>query len=115
MSILGTLSLAAQALKAQQEAIQTTGHNIANASTPGFSRQRVDLVTAPPSLEGGVFVGQGVRIAGISRIIDRFVEAEVMGLHSDVGYSEAQSNALNNLEEVFPVTGGINGALSDFF
>lgn len=115
MSILGTLSLAAQALKAQQEAIQTTGHNIANASTPGYSRQRVDLVTTPPSLEGGVFVGQGVRVAGISRIIDRFVEAEVMGLQTDVGYSEAQSNALNNLEEVFPVTGGINGALSDFF
>jgi len=49
MSITSTLSIAAQALKAQQLAIQTTGHNLANSATPGFSRQRVDLVSAFPS------------------------------------------------------------------
>lgn len=115
MSILSTLSLAAQSLKAQQEAIQTTGHNLANVNTPGFSRQRVDLVSAPPSFQGGVFIGQGVDVAAVSRVIDRFTEAEVLSLHGDVGYSEAQSGALNSLEDLFPVTGGINGALSDFF
>ena len=52
MGITSTLSIAAQAMKAQQLAIQTTGHNLANVATPGFSRQRVDLASAHPSFEG---------------------------------------------------------------
>src|SRR5581483_4416808 len=115
MSILSTLSIAAQALKAQQLAIQTTGHNLANSATPGYSRQRVDLVSAAPTFEGGVFVGQGVDVEAITRVVDRFAEAELLSQNGDVGYSEAQSQALNSLQEVFPVTGGINGALSEFF
>jgi flagellar hook-associated protein 1 len=50
MSILSTLSLAAQGLKAQRLTIQTTGHNVANSATPGFSRQRVNLVSAFPRI-----------------------------------------------------------------
>jgi flagellar hook-associated protein 1 FlgK len=115
MSILSTLSVGAQALKAQQLALQTTGHNVANASTPGYSRQRVDLVSAFPALEGGVFVGQGVDVGGINRIVDRFVEAELLTLHGEVGYSQAESDALESLQEIFPLTGGVNAALSEFF
>jgi flagellar hook-associated protein 1 FlgK len=115
MSILSTLSLAAQALKAQQLAIQTTGHNLANSATPGFSRQRVDLVSAVPSFNGGVFIGQGVSVAGVSRVVDNFAEAELLNLHGDVGYSDAQSRALNGIQDAFPVSGGVNSALSDFF
>jgi len=51
MSILSTLSTGAQAVKAQQLGLQTTGHNLANVATPGFSRQRVVLVSAHPSFE----------------------------------------------------------------
>ncbi len=115
MSILSTLSLAAQALKAQQLAIQTTGHNVANSATPGFSRQRVNLVSAFPSFSGGVSIGQGVDVAGVSSIIDHFAEAELLSLNSDVGYSDAQSRALNGIQETFPSSGGVTGALSEFF
>jgi len=115
MSILSTLSIAAQAMKAQQLALQTIGHNIANSTTPGFSRQRVDLVSAHPSLEGGVFVGQGVDVEAVTRIVDRFVEAELLGLNGDAGYSETESKALDSIQEIFPLSGGVNGALSEFF
>jgi flagellar hook-associated protein 1 FlgK len=115
MSILSTLSIGAQALQAHQLAIQTTGHNLANVATPGFSRQRVDLVSAYPSFEGGVFLGQGVDVAGVQRVIDRFTEAELMNLHGAVGYSEAESRALGSIQEAFPLSGGVNGALSAFF
>jgi flagellar hook-associated protein 1 FlgK len=115
MGILSILSVGAEALKAQQLALQTTGHNLANAATPGYSRQRVDLVSADPAFEGGVFVGQGVQIAGIGRIVDRFVESELLTLHGEVGYSQAESEALESLQEIFPTTGGVNGALSEFF
>jgi flagellar hook-associated protein 1 FlgK len=115
MGLVSTLALAAQSLKTQQLAIQTTGHNIANASTPGYSRQRVNLVSAYPSFQGGVFIGQGVDVAGVARIIDRFAESELLGLHGDVGYSETQNRALSGIQEAFPLTGGITGALSEFF
>jgi len=115
MSITSTLSLAAQSLKATQLAIQTTGHNLANGATPGFSRQRVDLVSAYPSFSGGVFIGQGVDVAGVSRVVDRFVEAELLSLNGEVGYSDTQSRALNSIQEAFPLSGGVNGALSEFF
>jgi flagellar hook-associated protein 1 FlgK len=115
MGILSTLSLAAQALKAHQLAIQTTGHNLANAATPGFSRQRVDLVSEVPSFSGGVLIGQGVDVAGVTSIIDHFAEAELLSLNSDVGYSDAQSRALNSVQEAIPISGGVNGALSELF
>jgi flagellar hook-associated protein 1 FlgK len=115
MSISSTLSIAAQALKAQQLAIQTTGHNLANSATPGFSRQRVDLVSAFPSFEGGVFLGQGVDVAGVQRVVDKFTEAELLSLNSSVGYADAQSQALGNVQDAFPTSGGIDAALSAFF
>lgn len=115
MGILSTLSVAAQSLKAQQSAIQTTGHNIANSATPGFSRQRVDLVSAASAFTGGVFIGQGVSIAGITSIIDNFAESELLSLNGDVGYSDAQNKALQGIQEAFPISGGVNGALNEFF
>ena len=115
MSVTATLSIAAEALKAQQLAIQTTGHNLANASTPGFSRQRVDFASAPPSFQGGVFVGQGVEVAGIQRVVDRFAEAELLSLQGNVGFAEAESQALSNVQDAFPTSGGVATALSDFF
>lgn len=115
MSILSTLSIGAQSLKAQQLAIQTTGHNLANAATPGFSRQRIDLVSAFPSFEGGVVLGQGVDVTSVQRVIDRFTEAELLSLHRQVGYSRAENWVLDSVQEVFPLSGGVNGALSEFF
>ena len=57
MSILATLRIATQALGIQQKAIQTTGHNLANVATPGFSRQRVQLSSAFPMTEGQLSLG----------------------------------------------------------
>jgi flagellar hook-associated protein 1 FlgK len=115
MGILATLSIASQSLKNQQMGIQTTGHNLANAATPGFSRQRVELITEHPSFEGGTLLGQGANVDGIRRVVDRFVEAELLTLNRDVGTAEAEQQALAAIQEIFPTTGGIDSALSAFF
>jgi flagellar hook-associated protein 1 len=115
MGITSTLSIAAQALKAQQLAVQTTGHNLANVATPGYSRQRVDLVAASPSFEGGVWVGRGVDATGIRAIVDRFSEAELLTVHTNVGFSETEHRTLSAIEQAFPTTGGIDAALNNFF
>jgi len=71
------LNLGSTALLSLQRAISTTGHNISNANTEGFSRQRVDFVTQPPQFAGGNFIGNGVSVASIERQFDAFVANEV--------------------------------------
>lgn len=115
MSILSIFYIAVESLKAQQQAIQTTGHNLANVATPGFSRQRVDLVSAFPSFEGGLLLGQGVTVTGIRSVLDRFLEAELVSLNGTVGFTETESRALAAIQEAFPSLGGIDAALSAFF
>jgi flagellar hook-associated protein 1 FlgK len=115
MSIISTLSLAAEALKAHQYGLQTTGHNVANVATPGYSRQRIELVSAVPSFVGGMFVGNGVDAAGVQRVLDRFAESELLNANVAVGYTEARHQALSAIEQVFPTSGGIDAALSAFF
>jgi flagellar hook-associated protein 1 FlgK len=115
MSILTSFSIAAQAMAAQQKAIQTTSHNLANVATPGYSRQRLDLTSAYPIVQGQLTLGNGVSIDGVSSVMNRFSEAELLGHNGTLGFTQAEARALGGIQEAFPVTGGISEALSDFF
>jgi len=53
-----------------QRALQVTSHNIANANTPGYSRQVADFSTRPGSSNGNIFLGGGTQISSIRRIYD---------------------------------------------
>jgi len=70
---VGLLGTAASGLLAFQRAISVTGHNISNANTEGYSRQRVELGTRPPGFTGQGFIGNGVKIESIERVFDNFV------------------------------------------
>jgi flagellar hook-associated protein 1 len=63
----------ASALLAFQRALDTTGHNIANVGTEGYSRQRVLLETRPGQDLGAGYLGNGVQVAGVARVHDRFI------------------------------------------
>ena len=115
MGLLSSFSLASQSLRALQMAIQTTGHNVANAATPGFSRQRVEVQTEFPSFEGGVYLGQGVNVSGVRSVLDHFVEAELLTINGSVGYAEAEQRALAGVSDAFPTTGGLDAAMNAFF
>ena len=115
MSILSTLLIGRGALTAQQQAIQTTGHNIANLSTPGFSRQRVELSSATPITLGRLTFGQGVAVDGIRSIVSDFFETQLLNTHTTLGFTQAENRALAGIEQAFPTTGGIGSALDSFF
>ncbi|MDN3649227.1 flagellar hook-associated protein FlgK [Reinekea marina] len=85
MSILGT---AITGLKAHQEALKTTGHNISNANTPGYSRQEVVMSSATPLYRGFGYVGQGVNVDTVRRIENQFLQGQ---LNSD-------TSAFNHLQ-----------------
>ncbi len=116
MSITSTLRIAAEAMQIAQRAIQTTGHNIANVSTPGFSRQQVILTSAPPFKAGGLVLGQGVRAEEIRSVVDGFLEGQLLSLNVEVGFTEAKSRAFTGIEGAFPIAEGIGiGAAQEAF
>jgi flagellar hook-associated protein 1 FlgK len=115
MSIISTLLIGREALGAQQQAIQTTGHNLANVNTPGFSRQRVELSSARPVMLGRISFGQGVEVDGIRSVVSDFFETQLLNVHGSVGFAEGQNRALAGVEAAFPTSGGIPTALDNFF
>ena len=107
MSGIGlVLDIAKSALLSQQYAIDVTSHNIANASTEGYSRQRVELQAKKGDLYAGVLLGRGVRISDITRIADQFIEARIANRESDAASLEATEHYMAILEGVFNETSG---------
>ncbi len=73
----GMLGIGTSGLQAFQRALATTSHNISNANTEGFSRQRVELSARPPERAGNSFFGTGVQVGAVTRIADQFVESQL--------------------------------------
>ena len=61
-TLSASLNIAVQAMLTDQAALSTTSNNIANANTPGYSRQTVDLAEVAPVDYGGLLIGNGVQI-----------------------------------------------------
>lgn len=76
------LKVGANSLQSWQQALNTTGHNIANANTEGYSRQSVQFETTDPRVFGFGFVGQGSTVSGIERSHNEFLTSQVQQLTS---------------------------------
>lgn len=111
------LEIGKRALLSQQTALNVTAHNIANVSTPGFSRQRPVLEPTPSLNSFGQQVGTGVTVAMIERIYDRFVTAQISSQVQGKGKWDAETNILDQVDAVFNETSGsgLNQALNDFW
>ncbi len=72
-----SLGIGLSGLRSNMAAIETVGHNIANANTEGYSRQRVELSPRKANDTGGYLIGSGVQVNTIARITDEFLEDRV--------------------------------------
>ena len=88
-----------RALQAQQAALNATGHNIANANTPGFSRRQVRLENAISSGQSGI--GSGVDLEGVTRQRSRFIDAQMRMQQQVLGRWEVLESAIGTIEAVF--------------
>ncbi|MGO0121824.1 flagellar hook-associated protein FlgK [Desulfothermobacter acidiphilus] len=113
-----------RALMATQRSMETASHNIANASTPGYSRQRVELAassayTIPSVMRPGMpgQLGTGVDIAEIKRVREEFLDRQWREENSRLGSWEAQRDALQKVELILnePSPNGLGAALTSFF
>ncbi|MBI5799643.1 MAG: flagellar hook-associated protein FlgK [Verrucomicrobia bacterium] len=94
LGLFGTLGMGTRSLQAQQQGIETAGHNLANVNNPAYARQRVRLSTssALPTPLGPV--GTGAQVTLVEQIRDRLLDQRISGESSVSGYWLAQQKAL---------------------
>lgn len=111
-------------LYTQQSALYTTGHNISNANTLGYSRQRVNMQATAGfpgvGLNAGTmpgFLGTGVEAGSIQRIRDSFVDQQFRQESNKLGYWDSRAKAISQMEDVLaePSKYGLQQSLSDFW
>jgi flagellar hook-associated protein 1 FlgK len=110
------LNIGKTGLYAAQAGLATTGHNIANANTVGFSRQQVIQSTAAAQNVGSGFIGSGTEIADIERFSDKFLNNQVrtaQSASSALTSYNAQISQVDNL--LADTTSGLSPSLQDFF
>jgi flagellar hook-associated protein 1 FlgK len=119
MSASPLMSLGMKAMAASYAGLQTTGHNIANANTDGFSRQQVVLTTPEGQFTGAGFFGRGVLVQSVTRAHDAFLTREAATARSISAMDSARLGQLKRLEEVFQLgengLGAATGELMDAF
>ncbi len=111
----GVLGTGASALLAFQRAMSTVGHNVANATTPGYSRQRVEL-EARPGQPGRISIGQGVDVDRLRRLADGLVYARQLDSAGEMGRLTQMAGLSSRVDKlVSDPTTGLATTWSSFF
>ena len=109
-------SLGTRALGAAFAQLQTTGNNIANVNTRGYSRQEVELSSSNGQFTGAGFFGRGVDVTTVTRAHDEFLTREAALARSQASADSTRSNQLTQLEKVFGVgEAGLGYSATQFF
>ena len=104
---MGILDIGSRALQANQTALQTTGNNIANVNTAGYSRQRTILTAAQGQFTGGGYVGKGVNVETIQRNFSEFLTRQSTLAGAVAAADVTRADKLKQLEGIFE--GGATG------
>ena len=104
---MSLLNVGSRALLANQAALQTAGHNIANVSTPGYSRQSVVLQTVQGQFTGGGYIGKGVDVQTIQRNHSELLTRQSTAASAVDAGDTVRMDRLRQLQEVF--SGGASG------
>ena len=118
------LETSKRGLYTQQSALYTTGHNISNANTEGYTRQRVNMEATlgypgtglnAPTTTG--FIGTGVQASAVQRMRDEFVDRQYRQEQNKLGYWESKTKSISQMEDIMkePSEFGINQAFTDFW
>ncbi len=122
--LFSTFNVATRGMSAQQKAIGVTAHNIANANTEGYSRQRATMETTSPfgmpSMSNAMGEGQlgtGVQVSAIVRIRDTFLDYQVRTENGTKGWYEGREKFLSEIESIInePSDTGVSTLLGKVF
>lgn len=115
--LLSVLSLAGRSLTTYRNAVGVANHNIQNALTPGYARQRAELHTVQPAdFTGSGYIGRGVEMGGVFQIRDRFVEAQMPRAIGSHARSSSEATALRSVSVLNPDSdSGLSLSLGKFY
>ncbi|WAA09786.1 flagellar hook-associated protein FlgK [Fervidibacillus albus] len=118
------LETAKRGINTQQTALYTTSHNIANANTEGYTRQRVDFTQTTPYPGTGMNrpeipgqIGTGVQAGSIERVRESFLDAQYRMENNKLGYYSTLSSALSKMEDIMnePTDSGLHSVMEQFW
>lgn len=110
------LSIGQSALAAAQVGLSTTGHNIANAATPGYSRQVAVQTAALPQEFGFGFLGQGTELATVKRVYSEFLGAQLRSAQTTQSHLHSYHTQIKQIDNLLAdPASGLSPALQDFF
>ncbi|MFA7061366.1 MAG: flagellar hook-associated protein FlgK [Pedobacter sp.] len=117
MGISAAMEIGKNGLNIYRVATEVTAENIANVNTPGYSRQRVILETAPPTTVNGLPLGTGVKIAAVERYYDGLLQQQLVNAQTTQGYDTTKSSVLQQVEPTFNEISndGLGAAITNFF
>jgi flagellar hook-associated protein 1 FlgK len=119
MASFFSLYIGYSGLKAQMAATEVAGQNIANANTPGYTRQHVSMEAVVPHIAPGARFspGQGVRITGVERIKSDYYTEQLINASGGYAYWETRQSALEGIEVNFlePSDSGLSSYLNEFW
>lgn len=110
------LTIGKTALNVAQIGIATTGHNIANASTPGYSRQIIQQSAAEAQNFGYGFVGQGAEVQGVERVYNQTLAKQLLSTTSSSSASSAYYSQISDINGLLSDTeAGLTPVITSFF
>ena len=106
MSLNSILSIARSALAMQQRSVDVTSHNIANAGTEGYRRQRLELSAEDPLRTAQGTIGRGVTADGVTRARDQFLDTSFRQESRLLGRFDTTNQLLSGVETIFDDSNG---------
>src|SRR6056297_3761372 len=100
MSLFSAINQSASALRTSQMGLQVVGNNIANANTPGYIRQELELRSASATRLGSVILGQGVRPVGTNQVFDKALAERLWQANTSMVGADTLDKAYAQLEDV---------------
>lgn len=112
----GLINIGLTGILGHQAALNTTGNNITNANTPGYSRQEVQFDTQPGQRTGAGTIGSGVSISNIRRLANEYLTQQVREDTTLNGEQQALNSELSRLDNLLGgETTGLSDAMNNFF
>lgn len=112
----GIMSVGISGLRTAQVALLTTSHNISNATTPGYNRQRTVQSASTPQLNSAGFVGRGVQTAAVERVYNQYLVNQSLQAQGQSSQLNSYYNEIKQIDNMLADTAsGLTPALHNFF
>jgi flagellar hook-associated protein 1 len=116
MGLNGALGIASNALETFSTGIQVAGQNIANANTPGYIQEQLNITTAPSYQANNVILGTGSEALGVTQQIDQYLQGEIYSANSNYSASNQLNTVYTSLQQQLQALGSnsLSSQMSNF-